>query len=300
MWGIIGTWEMVKEGVVAGGTMLDAGRGVLDACEKCVNIVEANPDFSSVGKGGLPNAAGVVEVDAAVMEGRNLNIGAVMGIRDFLHPASIARSLKDMAFNNVLCGSGAESYAEAQGFERHALLTPKSYEKWQRHHQAVEDGLSPYIGHDTVCAIGLDRAGHMATVTSTSGLFYKQPGRVGDSPIPGSGYYVDDEIGGAAATGLGEDIMKGSLSYAIVALMDQGLSPQAACEAAVSALDQKLKRRRGKAGDLSVVAMDCKGRFGAATNIERFPFYVMTSEKGLQKGLASYHDGQHTLEVNHA
>ena len=125
--------------------------------------------------------------------------------------------------------------------------------------------------------VGLDLAGDMVAGTSTSGLFMKKPGRVGDSPFIGSGLYVDSTIGGATATGLGEDLMKGVISYEIVRLMKEDLSPQKACEKAVSDLAERLKRTRGEAGDISVVAMNAKGDFGAASNIENFSFVVATS-----------------------
>lgn len=184
-------------------------------------------------------------------------------------------------FNNVLVGQGAEQYACQQGFERFDMLTEASKIKWEKHKDQVEQGLSPYIGHDTVCVVGLDDASRMACCTSTSGLFYKKPGRVGDSPIPGSGFYVDEAIGGAAATGLGEDIMKGCISYDIVMRMKH-VSPQRACEEAVKTLHDHLVERRGKAGDISVVAMNRLGEYGAATNIECFPFVVMTEKEGLK------------------
>lgn len=124
--------------------------------------------------------------------------------------------------------------------------------------------------------VDLDSQGSMVAATSTSGLFMKRAGRVGDSPISGSGFYVDSAIGGATATGLGEDLMKGCLSYEIVRLMGEGLHPQEACEKAVQDFDKVLKARRGKAGDLSLVAMNNKGEWGCATNIEGFSFAVAT------------------------
>ena len=122
----------------------------------------------------------------------------------------------------------------------------------------------------------VDNNGSVTAGTSTSGLFMKRSGRIGDSPLVGSGFYADSEVGGATATGLGEDLMKGCISYEIVRLMKEGLTPQAACEKAVNDLEAKLIAKRGKAGDLSVVAMNNKGEFGCATNIEGFSFSVAT------------------------
>jgi len=281
MWGIIGTWEMVEEGIIQGGQLLKNNAHVFDAIELCVKNVEENEAFTSVGLGGLPNEAGYVQLDAAFMDGKTLSIGAVAGIRDFLYPVSIARSLMDGKFNNFLVGKGAEKYAMDKGFRTYPMLTEAAKEKWERHKDQVKNGLSPYIGHDTVCVVGLDLESNMACCTSTSGLFYKKEGRVGDSPIPGAGYYVDENLGGAAATGLGEDIMKGSLSYEIVRLMEH-LSPQEACRQGVDKLNQLLLDKRGFAGDISVVAMNKEGDYGAATNIDHFPFVVMTEKEGLK------------------
>lgn len=281
MWGIIGTWEMVLKGIEMGGALLAKGQHVFDAIETTVKDVEANEAFVSVGYGGLPDESGVVTLDAAFMDGDTLSVGAVASLQDILHPVSVARSLMDGQFNNFLVGEGAKTYAIHKGFELGNLLTEDSKKKHLAHQAAVAEGLSPYNGHDTVCVVGLDCEERMACCTSTSGLFYKKPGRVGDSPIIGSGYYVDKHIGGAAATGLGEDIMKGCLSYEITMLM-KTLSPQEACELAVKNLDAKLKERRGHAGDISVVAMNKMGAYGAATNIDRFPFVVMTEKDGLQ------------------
>lgn len=281
MWGIIGTWEMVKAGIEIGGALLKDQKHVFDAIEACVNDVEKNEGFVSVGYGGLPNENCEVELDAAFMDGKTLSVGAVAGIKDFLHPVSIARTLMKGSFNNFLIGAGAEKHALENGFTRFDMLTESSKEKWEKHKDKVEKGLSPYIGHDTVCVIGLDQNSQMACCTSTSGLFYKKAGRVGDSPIPGSGYYVDEKIGGAAATGLGEDIMKGCISYEIVMRM-KTCTPQEACEKAVESLHKQLVERRGKAGDISVVAMNHKGEYGAATNIDCFPFVVMTEKEGLK------------------
>ena len=121
--------------------------------------------------------------------------------------------------------------------------------------------------------------GKMTSATSTSGLFMKKKGRVGDSPISGSGFYVDSKVGGASATGLGEDVMKGCVSYEIVRLMKEGIHPQEACERAVEMFDRELKERRGKAGDMSLIAMNNKGEWGVATNIEGFSFAVATENE---------------------
>lgn len=296
MWGIIATWEMAYEGVRKASKILASGDNVLDAVEACVKDVEENEDFTSVGYGGLPNEDCQVELDASFMDGNTLSIGAVASIKNYLNPCLIARTLLDGKFNNFLVGQGAEKYAKEKGFKNHNMLTDKTIERWQEHKKKVSNGLNAYIGHDTVCAISMDSNKNMATCTSTSGLFYKKAGRVGDSPIPGSGFYVDSEIGGACATGLGEDIMKGCISFEIVKLMQSGLSPQEACEKATIELHNKLTSKRGKAGDISVIAMNNKGDFGAATNISEFSFVIASDKKEVKKYIVKFINNKNIIE----
>ena len=295
MWGIIGTWEMAYEGVKEGALVLKGQGHIFDALETCVRMVEDCSEYSSVGYGGLPNAAGVVELDAAFMDGETLSIGAVAALKDFANPCIIARKLMTEKLNNFLAGEGAEQYAHRQGFPRKNMLMEKSKEQWLEHKEkemAKRRELNPYTGHDTVCAIGIDGTGHMAACTSTSGLFYKTPGRVGDSPLPGCGYYVDNRIGGACATGLGEDIMKGALSFQVVQYMGQGMSPQEACNEAVKGLNDRLVAAgRGRAGDLSVIAMNARGDFGASTNIKAFPFVAASEKQPLATYIAKCEEG---------
>ena len=149
------------------------------------------------------------------------------------------------------------------------MLTARAHKLWAKRVQEInEKNLSPYDGHDTVGMVSLDQDAGMAAGTSTSGLFMKKPGRTGDSALSGSGFYVDSDIGGATATGLGEDLMKGCLSYEIVRLMGSGLSPQAACDQAVYPFVEKLKKRYGKVGEFSLIALNNQGEWGVATNVE--------------------------------
>ena len=291
-WGIIGTWRMALEGVIEAEKLLKNNGSSLDAVEIAVKMVEDCPEYRSVGYGGLPNQECEVELDAAFMDGDSLSIGAVGGIKDFKNPISIARKLMDEEYNIFLVGLGAEKYAHKMGFERKNMLTEYSREQWQK--KIVENNKinsKPYDGHDTVGVVGLDQNRKMAVATSTSGLFMKKVGRIGDSPLSGSGFYVDSEIGGASATGLGEDIMKGCISYEIVRLMGEGHHPQEAAEKAVYALNKKLIERRGKAGDISVVCMNNKGEWGVATNIDSFSFVVANNLEGPTVYIASNHNG---------
>lgn len=277
MWGIIATWRMAVEGITEADKMLKEGADAGDAIETAIKEVEDFPFYKSVGYGGLPNEEMEVELDAAYMNGDTLDIGAVAAIKDYANPISIARRLSHEKVNCMLVGDGAEKFAHKEGFERKNMLTDRAKIHYKNRVKEVkQQEISPYSGHDTVGMVCLDTHGKMTAATSTSGLFMKRKGRVGDSPISGSGFYVDSKIGGASATGLGEDLMKGCISYEIVRLMKEGKHPQEACEIAVNDLNKELIERRGKAGDLSLIAMNNKGEWGVATNIEGFSFAVAT------------------------
>ncbi len=275
MWAMIATWRMALEGITAGGEMLKDGAAAGDALEKAICEIEDFPYFKSVGYGGLPNEEMEVELDAAYMDGDTFGIGAVAAIKDFANPIKVAKRLSDESVNCVLVSEGAEKFAHKEGFERKNMLTDRAKAHYRKRVKEAQQELKPYIGHDTVGVAALDTHGKIVVGTSTSGLFMKKKGRVGDSPIAGSGFYADSNVGAASATGLGEDLMKGCISYEIVRLMKEGHHPQEACEIAVNNLDAELKKRRGKAGDLSVVALNKDGEFGVATNIEGFSFSVI-------------------------
>ncbi|WP_195526089.1 N(4)-(beta-N-acetylglucosaminyl)-L-asparaginase [Lacticaseibacillus rhamnosus] len=278
-WGVIATWRMAHDGVKKASQLLQAKGTAGDAVEALIKTVEAYPYYKSVGYGGLPNENGEVEMDAAFMDGDTLAQGAVAGIHEVLHAVSVARALSYDHYNSFLVGQGATQYAQLNGFEMRNMLTDRAKKRWEKRRAELADAkIKPYDGHDTVGAITLAPTGSMAAATSTSGLFMKRPGRVGDSPLSGSGFYVDSDIGGAAATGLGEDIMKGCLSYEIVRRMGEGRTPQEACDEAVYPFIEKLKRRYGKAGEFSLIALDRAGNWGVATNVE-FTFSVATASQ---------------------
>ncbi len=277
-WGTIATWRMAAEGLYRASEMLANNGKAGDAVEALVNEVEAYPYYKSVGYGGLPNEEGVVQMDAAFMDGDTLAQGGVGAIENTIHAVSVARALSHEHYNSFRVGEGATKFAMLNGFEMTNMLTPRAKARWEKRLAELRCAdLSPYDGHDTVGAITLDQNGSMAAATSTSGLFMKKQGRVGDSPLSGSGFYVDSEVGGAAATGLGEDIMKGCLSYDIVKRMADGESAQEACDYSVYPFIRKLKKRYGKAGEFSLVAMDKNGEWGVATNVE-FTFCVANRE----------------------
>lgn len=293
MWAIIATWRMAAEGIQQAKEILEKNGDAGDAIETAIRAVEDYEFYKSVGYGGLPNEDMEVELDAAYMDGDTMAIGAVGAIKDFANPVAIARKLSEETVNNFLVGSGAEKYAHQNGFSRKNMLTDRAkIHYYNRNKEIQEKAIRPYDGHDTVGMVCLDHNGKMTAATSTSGLFMKKAGRVGDSPISGSGFYVISEIGGASATGLGEDMMKGCVSYEVVRLLKQGLHPQHAVEQVVNDLDRELKQRRGYAGDISLVALDYQGRWGVATNIEGFSFVVASDSNAPAVYLVKNKDGK--------
>jgi N4-(beta-N-acetylglucosaminyl)-L-asparaginase len=266
--------------------MIKAGGDPLDAVIAGVNIVEDDPEDMSVGYGGLPNAEGVVELDASVMYGPTHAAGAVAALQKIKNPSRVAKLVMDRTPHVLLVGEGALKFAVAQGFKEENLLTEKAREmwlKWKREQAGKESWPPPaasghpeglrtaLITYGTINCLALDPAGRLAGVTSTSGLSYKLPGRVGDSPIIGAGLYVDNEVGAAGSTGLGEANLRTCASFRIVELMRQGVSPEQACLKACEYVSRKMtldRRWRGPDGrpnfGLHFYALNKKGEFGSA------------------------------------
>jgi isoaspartyl peptidase/L-asparaginase-like protein (Ntn-hydrolase superfamily) len=263
----VATWEFGLPAVEAAGEVLAAGGAALDAVEAGINVVELDPSVQSVGYGGLPNADGVVELDAAIMEGGARRAGAVAALRGIRRPVSVARRVMEKTPHLMLAGSGALEFARAEGFPEEELLTAESRRRWQE--RSRDRG-----GHDTVGLVALDAAGHLAAGCSTSGLPFKLPGRVGDSPLVGAGLYAEDEVGAAAATGRGEEILKVCASFLVVELMRDGASPTDACRMAAARA-----RDRAPEGDdvmVALIAVSPSGEVGAAATRPEFPYAVWT------------------------
>lgn len=234
----IATWH-VKEATAKAMDVLQAGGSALDAVEQGCMIEEANEKGQSVGKGGLPDRDGNVTLDACIMD-KNGNCGAVVYLQNITHAVSVARKVMEDTPHVMLAGEGAKQFALSHGFEAEDLLTEasrKAWEKWK-----VEAEYKPIINienHDTIGMLAIDKNGDISGACTTSGLAYKMGGRVGDSPIIGSGLFVDNEIGAAVATGLGEEVVKTVGSFLVVELMRQGKSPQEACEEAIGRIVNK-------------------------------------------------------------
>jgi N4-(beta-N-acetylglucosaminyl)-L-asparaginase len=266
---VIATWPFGRTAVDAAAALLRQGKPPLDAAIAGAQAVEDDPKVDSVGYGGLPNAIGTVQLDACVMDGKTLACGAVAGLENVRHVAALARRVMDKTPHVLLVGEGARLFAIEQGFPLECLSTPESLMKWQkrkpgqRRRAAPPDGAPPG-SHDTVTVLALDRKGSLGGACSTSGLAHKLPGRVGDSPLIGTGLYVDDTAGAAGATGVGEEIIRVGGSLLIVEAMRAGKSPQEACEQAVRRVNAAAVRRGVHPARVAFLALDPKGRVGAA------------------------------------
>ncbi len=242
---VVNTWDygrVVPE--TAYKTILDGG-SVIDAVEKAVRIPEADPEVTSVGRGGFPDRDGNVTLDASIMDG-NGNCGSVVFLEHILHPVSVARLVMEKTPHVLLAGDGALRFAQEHGFKKEELLTLKAkreYENWLKT-SAYKRTRIGKENHDTIGLIAMDEKGNMAGACTTSGLAWKFRGRVGDSPLIGAGLYVDNEVGAATATGLGEAVIKICGSFLIVELMRQGKSPQEACQVALERILHKQPQYR--------------------------------------------------------
>lgn len=274
-WNFISTWRMSECGIETGQKAYEREENIHRAVVEAVKAVEDAPEYHSVGFGGLPNREGEVELDAAYMNGDTLRAGGVMAVQNMKNPIEAAYRLSLGQRNNFLAGEGAVQYGRRQGLVFTDMLTAEAreqYEKSEINEEELEHQ-EAYDGHDTVCIIGRD-AQTMCCGVSTSGLFLKHPGRVGDSPFIGSGFYAASGCGAAASTGVGEDILRGCLAFAIVERLAEGIPVQKACEEVLRKHTERLRQLDGDSGSMSVIAMDPEGNVGAATNLKMFPFVV--------------------------
>lgn len=273
---VIGTWKVCYYGIKNIIGKITSNYEIDPLIEEVIIDVENDKRYDSIGFGGLPNCEGDVELDAGFMRGSDLGFGSIIATKNIKNPIKVARELANLNRNCVLCAQGADKYARLNGFEFSNMLAPESIVTWKKQMKKEynSEQLEAYGGHDTVCVMGIDSLKHMAVGVSTSGLFMKHPGRVSDSPIIGSRFYCDNDYGAAAATGVGEDIMRGCLSAGIIGLLKQGIPVQTACEHVLLNHHNKLCKLGRKPGSMSVLAMDNMGNVGVATNKKEFPFVV--------------------------
>ena len=256
----ISTWKTTEANQKAG-QMLDKGEHALDAAVAGVAIEEENPKNTTVGYGGAPDRTGKVTLDACVMNHLG-DCGSVVAVENIVNVARLAKDVMEKTPHVMLSGKGAEEFAISQGYEKTDLLTDQSKKEWEE--WLKDQDYRPIINienHDTIGMLCIDKNNNLSGACTTSGLAYKMKGRVGDSPIIGSGLFIDNKIGGAVATGLGEEVVKTVGSFLVVELMRQGLSPQEACEKAVKRIVSNNSQENKF--QVAYIAMNKKGEVGS-------------------------------------
>jgi len=262
---VISTWNFGVQANGAAWEILNNNGRALDAVEAGVKVPEADPNERSVGYGGRPDRDGKVTLDACIMD-EFANIGSVAALEHIKHPISVARAVMEKTPHVMLVGDGALQFALSQGFKKENLLVEASEKEWKEWLKTSKyKPIANIENHDTIGMIALDSFGNLSGACTTSGMAFKMHGRVGDSPIIGSGLYVDNEIGAATATGHGEEVIRIAGCHLVVELMRQGKSPQQACEEAVSRIVKLTKNRNKNLKDIQVgfIALDKKGNYGA-------------------------------------
>lgn len=268
--------EACRQAAAAGQKILTAGGSALDAVEAAVHILEDSPVLDA-GRGSYVTTAGIVEMDALLMDGQTLALGCVAAVTHVRHPISLARRVMTDTPHAVLVGGGANQFADQIGFPRcpNEELIVDDERIWP-------EGMAPFSGPigDTVGAVALDQWGNIAVGTSTGGTRGKMPGRVGDSPLVGSGGYADNLTGGVSATGHGESLMKLVLSKQACDLMGQGFSAQLACQSAIHLLQERL----GEKGQGGLIGLDKTGRVGFFFNTAAMPYAFVVGEDEITTG----------------
>ena len=278
---VISTWLHGIPANEASIKVLKKNGSALDAVEAGVRVTEADAENQSVGLGGRPDSEGNVTLDACIMDSDG-NAGAVGFLQNIKHPISVARKVMEETDHVMLAGKGALKFALSKGFKRENLLTEASrrgWLEWQKNNR-IKDSWGPNDDHDTITSLAQDNDGNLSGACTTSGLAYKLHGRVGDSPIIGAGMYVDNEVGAAGATGVGELVMKTCGSFLVVELMRQGYSAMEACNEAV---DRIVQQEGGKTKlQVGYIALGKDGSIGYSS-----------IQKGFQYAL--YKDGVNKL-----
>lgn len=283
---VISTWNMGIPANEEAWKILSTGGTSLDAVEAGVKVSEADPAITSVGYGGTPDRDGHVTLDACIMDEKS-RIGCVACLEHIKHPISVARLVMEKTPHVMLVGEGALKFALDNGFEKENLLTDeqkKAWEDWlaRNDYTPVVD----YQNHDTIGMLAIDAQGHMSGACTTSGWGYKMHGRVGDSPIIGAGLFVDNDVGGATSTGLGEEVIRIAGSHTVVEYMRHGHSPYEACKLTVERLIRKTPRKREEAS-AGFLALNMNGEFGA---------YAVT--QGYEMAVKYENDGHELLSVD--
>lgn len=277
---MISTWSHGQEANRAGWKLLEEGKSSLEAVEAGARHTESDVTNRSVGIGGMPDREGHVTLDACIMDW-NSNCGSVGCLEGIAHPVSVAKHIMQNTPHVMLVGAGAKKYALKHQFE--TIKTPlpevkKEWEKWKKEQAAIAK--KPEINHenhDTIGLLAIDEAGRISGACTTSGWAYKLPGRLGDSPIIGSGLFIDQEVGGSVATGLGESIIRIAGAHTVVELMRQGKSPEQACKETVERLIRKHKDMSGL--QCAFIAINTKGEVGGFSVFNGFNYALKTKDQ---------------------
>lgn len=287
---VISTWDFGVAANKDAWKVLMSGGNSLDAVEQGVWVPEADETNQSVGYGGLPDRDGRVTLDASIMDWKG-NCGAVLALEHIKHPISVARLVMEKTPHVMLAGDGALQFALANGFKKENLLTPASEKAWKEwlktakyepvnniENQSFKKAAPALLpgnkyNHDTIGMLALDSDGNISGACTTSGMAYKLHGRIGDSPIIGAGLYVDNEVGGATSTGVGEEVVRNVGSFLVVELMRQGYTPEAACKEAVLRIIKK-KPENAKGLQVGFLALNKHGEYGAYAIQKGFTYAV--------------------------
>ncbi len=298
---VISTWDANTKANAAAWEILGSGGRAFDAVVKGVQVPEADPKDNSVGYGGLPDRDGKVTLDSCVMDEFG-NCGSVMALEHIMHAVLVAKAVMEKTPHVQLVGEGALRFALSQGFKKENLLTEESEKIWKNwlktskydpmdtmkefEKSIKKDDVpypwpSPVWNHDTIGMVALDTNGNLGGACTTSGMAFKMHGRVGDSPIIGAGLYVDNEVGAASSSGVGEEVVRICGSHTVVESMRRGLTPEAACKEAIRRI---IKIKGNKLGDIQVgfLAINNKGQHGAFAIRKGFT-YCATTKEGTKK-----------------
>jgi len=284
---VVSTWDFgVGANQVAWKT-LSTGGSALDAVEAGARWAESDLCNPTVGRCGNPDRDGVLSLDASIMDGDG-RCGSVAALSDIAHPVSVARRVMEQTPHVMLVGEGAQQFAVQQGFERRKLLTPEAEKAWREWLKTAQ--YTPAINaerrsrpgdssnHDTLGMLAIDAQGHLAGACTTSGMAWKMHGRVGDSPIIGAGLYVDNEVGAATASGVGEEMIRNAASFLVVELMRQGRSPAEACREAIARVVRK-RPEASKTLHVCFLALNKHGEVGAYALHRGFVYAVCDKDR---------------------
>ncbi len=303
---VVSTWDFGIAANKAAWEVLKKNGRALDAVEAGVRVPEADPNNHTVGYSGYPDRDGRVTLDACIMDELG-NCGSVAALEHIVHPISVARKVMEKTPHVMLVGDGALQFALENGFRKENLLTPESEKAWKEWLKKAEykpvinienksyesKGTTAFnplhlpgnvYNHDTIGMVALDAQGNLSGACTTSGMAFKMHGRVGDSPIIGAGLYVDNEVGAATATGVGEEVIRVVGSFLVVELMRQGYSPEAACKEAVMRIIKK-KPEKAKEIQIGFLALNKKGEHGAFCLQQGFSYAVTTGDSPAQERL---------------